>query len=93
MGFGGLCPKNESKTPVNVPQKAGLAWFGLVMLWLSSRTNPSMPAPKKLAEIALMKTFKNCLNPFKWEFFSLVVLDILTSYLGLTIQDLIQDHN
>ena len=30
VGFGGLCPKNESKTPVNVPKKTlfGLIWFG-----------------------------------------------------------------
>ena len=65
VGFGGLCPKNESKRPLNVPKKAGLAWFGLVMLWLSSRTNPTMATPKKLVEIALIMTFKICLKLFK----------------------------
>ena len=36
VGFWGFCPKNESKTPLNVPKKAlfGLIWFGnaLVMI-------------------------------------------------------------
>ena len=52
-----------------------------------------MATPKKLVEIALIMTFKICLNLFKKEFFSFVVLDILTSFLGLTMEDLIQDHN
>jgi len=93
VGFWGFCQKHGSKTPVNFPKKAGLAWFGLVMLWLSSRTNPSMATPKKLVEIALIMTFKIHLNLFKLEFFSFVVLDILTSFLGLTMEDLIQEHN
>ena len=93
MGFWGFRQKHGSKTPVNFPKKDGLAWFGLVMLWLSSRTNPSMATPKKLVEIALIMTFKIHLNLFKLEFFSFVVLDILTSFLGLTMEDLIQDHN
>ena len=38
-------------------------------------------------------TFKICLNLFKKDFFSFVVLDILTSFLGLTMEDMIQDHN
>ena len=62
----GVSVKNVGqKTPVNFPKKAGLAWFGLAILWLSSRTNPSMATPKKLVEIALIMTFKICLNLFK----------------------------
>ena len=52
-----------------------------------------MATPKKLVEIALIMTFKIHLNLFKLEFFSFVVLDILTSFLGLTMEDLIQEHN
>ena len=84
MGFWGFCQKQGSKTPVtvNVPKKARLAWFGLVMRWLSFKTNPSMATPKKLVKIALIMTFKICHNLLKKEFFSFVVLDILTIFWG-----------